>query len=136
MKFTTAVAIAAAATVVAAETNAHRMARGLPPKAPIRRSKTAAPKAQASGGSGGDCNTGPVQCCNSVHKADESIVQKLLDLLGLSGIPGDTQVGMNCSPVSVIGSGGGQCNQEPVCCENNNFSGLINLGCSPININL
>ena len=37
MKFAAALALVAAATVVSAETNAQRLARGLPPNAPARR---------------------------------------------------------------------------------------------------
>ncbi|KAF8976316.1 hydrophobin, partial [Cyathus striatus] len=46
------------------------------------------------------------------------------------------QVGLNCSPLSVIGAGGNSCTQQPVCCTGNNFNGLIALGCTPINLNL
>ncbi|PBK84068.1 hypothetical protein ARMGADRAFT_943952, partial [Armillaria gallica] len=60
-------------------------------------------------------------------------------LLGLLGVViGDltANVGVTCSPISVIGVGGTQCNSQAVCCDNNNFNGLIALGCTPLNIGL
>ncbi|KAH7919201.1 fungal hydrophobin [Leucogyrophana mollusca] len=84
-----------------------------------------------------ECNTGSISCCNSVQEADSSAVTSLLGLLGI--VLGDITglVGLDCSPISAIGLGSGAtCNQEPVCCTNDEYNGLINLGCSPININL
>jgi len=85
----------------------------------------------------GQCNTGSVQCCNSTTDA-QSANKALGGLLGitdiLAGVTG--QVGLGCSPLSVVGSGAGQCNQKPVCCTGNTYKGLVNLGCSPINLNL
>ncbi|KAH7883033.1 hydrophobin [Phlebopus sp. FC_14] len=141
MKFTPLLALAAAATVVSAETNAQRMARGLPPMAPAKR---ATPSYRAKRGSPSNtptssCNTGPVQCCNSMQTAGSGgVVDELLSLLGLTGsVSSGTSVGMNCSPITVVGTGSGtSCQQQPVCCENNDYNGLINIGCSPININL
>ncbi|KAH7913160.1 hydrophobin [Hygrophoropsis aurantiaca] len=83
------------------------------------------------------CNTGPVQCCDSVESASTPAVTTLLGLLGVVLTDLDILVGLTCSPISVVGLGSGAtCNAEPVCCENNNFSGLISLGCSPVNLNL
>ncbi|KAH7913048.1 fungal hydrophobin-domain-containing protein [Hygrophoropsis aurantiaca] len=85
----------------------------------------------------GQCNTGSIQCCNTLQSASSNQVAGLLGLLGI--VVGDItgQVGLNCSPVDVIGLGSGAtCNQEPVCCTNNQFNGLVNLGCSPLNIGL
>ncbi|KAF8843450.1 hydrophobin [Paxillus ammoniavirescens] len=140
MKFTYVFALAAAATVVSAETNAQRMARGLPPKAPARRGTPSfgAKRGSPSGSPGGSqCNTGPVQCCNSVQTSGGgNEIDTLLTLLGLE-VPAGTSVGANCSPISAVGTGSGaSCTQQPVCCENNNFNGLVNVGCSPVNINL
>ncbi|TFK73063.1 fungal hydrophobin [Pluteus cervinus] len=94
------------------------------------------------GGGGGSssstsqCNTGEVQCCNSVQSADDDGSQGLTGLLGILGLGDITgQVGLNCSPLSVIGVGGNSCSSQPVCCENNQFNGLINVGCTPINVN-
>ncbi|KIJ67294.1 hypothetical protein HYDPIDRAFT_25762 [Hydnomerulius pinastri MD-312] len=84
-----------------------------------------------------ECDTGSLQCCNSVQAADSSAVTTLLGLLGI--VVGDLtgQVGLGCSPITVVGTGSGAtCTQEPVCCTGNSYSGLINLGCSPINLNL
>jgi len=89
----------------------------------------------ASGGN--QCSTGPVQCCNSVESSSSENSSKTLGLLGivLQGL--DIPVGLNCSPISVLGLGSaGSCAAQTVCCDNNNFNGLINLGCSPINLNL
>jgi len=80
------------------------------------------------------CNTSDLQCCNQVQNADTPFVAGLLELLGItaSGVTG--QVGITCSPISIIGIGSNSCTQQPVCCNNNNFNGVVALGCTPINI--
>ncbi|KAF8584250.1 hydrophobin-domain-containing protein [Ramaria rubella] len=81
------------------------------------------------------CNTGPAQCCNSVNDATDPGTQALLGLLGVAVKDVTAQVGLGCTPISVIGLGqGANCAQQPVCCTNNNFNGLINIGCSPISL--
>ncbi|TEB23111.1 fungal hydrophobin [Coprinellus micaceus] len=75
------------------------------------------------------CNTGPIQCCNTVQRADSPAVAPApRDITAL--------VGATCSPISVIGLPGNSCNAQPVCCSNNTFNGLIAIGCVPIIINL
>ncbi|KAH7910899.1 hydrophobin [Hygrophoropsis aurantiaca] len=138
MKFSYVFALAAAATVVSAETNAQRLARGLSPHPPARRA-TPASRARRSSPSGtpSQCNTGPVQCCDSTHDAKDEKVSGLLGFLGIDTGSIVGSVGLGCSPISVVGVGSAStCNQEPVCCSNNTFNGVINVGCSPININL
>ncbi|KAJ3511805.1 hypothetical protein NLJ89_g3886 [Agrocybe chaxingu] len=140
MKFTTVfVALTATAATVCArlsETNAQRFQRGLPPLPPSRRATgVAAARRHQPSGISGSCNTGPVQCCNSITHATPIIATTIKALLGLV-VPADVAIGISCSPLSVIGIGGNSCNQQPVCCENNEFNGLIAIGCSPININL
>ncbi|KAI0764928.1 fungal hydrophobin [Fomes fomentarius] len=69
----------------------------------------------AARGGEGSCSTGPVQCCNSTEK----------------GIVGD--IGLGCSPITVIGAGtGSACSSNAVCCQNNNVGGLISIGCVPV----
>ncbi|KAI6041465.1 hydrophobin-1 precursor [Pisolithus marmoratus] len=127
MKFAAVVVLAAAAALVSAETNAQRMARGLPPKAPIRRHGSPADTAKRgkpSSTGGSQCNTGPIQCCNTY-------IDDLIGALGLS-VPVGTQVGANCSPISALGAGtGAQCSGQTVCCDQNEWNGLVNIGCMP-----
>ncbi|GLB42272.1 putative hydrophobin [Lyophyllum shimeji] len=85
---------------------------------------------------GNQCNTGTIQCCNSVQQASDPAVGLLAGLLGIVLGPITGQVGLTCNPISVIGVGGNSCSAQPVCCTGNSFSGLIVLGCTPININL
>ncbi|KAF8980739.1 fungal hydrophobin-domain-containing protein [Cyathus striatus] len=82
------------------------------------------------------CNTGSLQCCNSVQDANSPSIATLLGLLGvvIGSVTG--QVGVTCSPISVIGVGGNSCTAQPVCCTGNSFNGVIALGCSPINLGL
>ncbi|TFK65630.1 fungal hydrophobin [Pluteus cervinus] len=84
----------------------------------------------------GDCNTGSTQCCNSVQSLQSTSVTQLAGLLGLDlgGLTG--LVGLTCSPLSALGLGANSCSQQPVCCTGNTFSGLLSLGCSPLNLNL
>ncbi|KAF8054234.1 hydrophobin-251 [Lyophyllum atratum] len=98
----------------------------------------ALPLLAAAGPHGGvnQCNTGSVQCCNSVQNADDKSVAGILGFLGVAvqGLTG--QVGLTCNPISGIGIGGNSCASQPVCCTDNSFNGVIALGCSPINVNL
>ncbi|KIJ62697.1 hypothetical protein HYDPIDRAFT_30289 [Hydnomerulius pinastri MD-312] len=93
--------------------------------------------ALVAAGTGSQCNTGPINCCNSVQQASQ--VSNLESLCGVTqadaGVLG--LVGLDCTPITVIGTGSG-CNAQaqPVCCTNNDFNGVVNLGCSPVNINV
>ena len=49
------------------------------------------------------CNTGPIQCCNTVQRADSPAVAPLLGLLGVVIEDITALVGATCSPISVIG---------------------------------
>ena len=54
-------------------------------------------------------------------QTDTVAASTLLNLLGvtLDGVTG--QLGLGCSPLSVVGAGGGNaCSAQPVCCQNNN----------------
>ncbi|KAK0451544.1 hydrophobin [Armillaria borealis] len=87
------------------------------------------------GGTAG-CTTGAVQCCNSVQSTASNPVASLLGLLGIALGDAGANVGLTCSPISVIGVGGNACSAQTVCCEGNSFNGLIALGCTPINVGL
>jgi hypothetical protein len=52
------------------------------------------------------CNTGSLQCCSSVQSATSPGIATLLGLLGVvvQGVTG--QVGVTCSPITVIGASG------------------------------
>ncbi|PPQ67785.1 hypothetical protein CVT25_009089 [Psilocybe cyanescens] len=82
------------------------------------------------------CNGSNLQCCNSLERSDGSVVGTLLGLLGVVIQGVEVLVGITCSPIDVLGIGQNECHSQPVCCENNNFSGIIAIGCVPININL
>ncbi|KJA13720.1 hypothetical protein HYPSUDRAFT_151246 [Hypholoma sublateritium FD-334 SS-4] len=81
------------------------------------------------------CNTGAAQCCQTTQESDSTSGLALLALLGiaLQGVTG--LIGSTCSPITGIGLSGTSCSQQPVCCTNDTFNGVIALGCTPININ-
>ncbi|KAF9467662.1 fungal hydrophobin-domain-containing protein [Collybia nuda] len=82
------------------------------------------------------CGTGNLHCCNALERADDSVVGLLLGLLGVVIQGVEALVGINCSPIDILGIGQNECHDQPVCCQNNDFEGLIVIGCVPININL
>ncbi|KAH9475718.1 Fruiting body protein SC3 [Psilocybe cubensis] len=92
--------------------------------------------AAATGSPASQCNTGGLQCCNSTGTANSDAISKILGLLGIVVQDVTALVGVNCSPISVIGIGGNSCTAQPVCCTNNSFGGLVALGCSPVDLNL
>ncbi|KAN0075528.1 Fungal hydrophobin domain containing protein [Tylopilus felleus] len=82
------------------------------------------------------CSTGPVQCCDSTQESSATSLSELGGLLGLVLPSIEGLIGLDCSPITALGVSGNSCTAQAVCCSNNNFNGLINLGCSPINLNL
>ncbi|KAH0830199.1 fungal hydrophobin [Lanmaoa asiatica] len=83
------------------------------------------------------CNTGSMHCCSTTTSANNPAIAGLLGLLGIAIGDLTSTVGVACSPITGTGLGSGSsCTQQPVCCNNVYQNGLINLGCSPININL
>ncbi|KAI0085273.1 hydrophobin, partial [Irpex rosettiformis] len=87
----------------------------------------------------GQCNTGPVQCCDSVQPASslDSTLSSLLHSLDVVLDDVDTLIGSTCSPLSGLGLGlGGTCAGTTVCCNNNTYNGLINVGCVPVILQL
>lgn len=131
MKFASVLALLAAVVVVSAETNGERFARGLTPKKPTRRNVAERSTPSLSANTN-QCNTGEMHCCNSVSQAGSN--GELDDLLGLLGVvvAAGTNVGQSCSPIAALGNSG--CTAKPVCCENNQFNGLVNIGCTPIQL--
>ncbi|KAL1742957.1 Sc3 protein [Schizophyllum fasciatum] len=83
---------------------------------------------------GNSCSSGPVQCCNQVTSANNQSASLLLGLLGIVLQDLNVLIGISCTPISVLGGGDNECTSQTVCCENNSFNGLINIGCAPINI--
>ncbi|KAF8154177.1 hydrophobin 2 [Crassisporium funariophilum] len=89
------------------------------------------------------CSTGPIQCCNQVGTLTHSLTLQTqglgladdFELLGIVIDPIDAVIGVNCSPITVGGIGGNSCNAQPVCCSNNTYNGLVNVGCIVVNIN-
>ncbi|PFH45560.1 hypothetical protein AMATHDRAFT_158744 [Amanita thiersii Skay4041] len=84
---------------------------------------------------GGQCNSGSVQCCETTQSpkdAGPTTIEQLkavgVDVNSLTGL-----IGLNCSPISV---GSDTCSSQTVCCTNNYYDGLINVGCTTIIIDV
>ncbi|SJL08111.1 related to Fruiting body protein SC1 [Armillaria ostoyae] len=92
----------------------------------------------SGGGEGAACATGSAQCCDTTQSPTDlsAPVSSLLGLLGVVAGQLTGNVGVSCSPITVVGLGGTQCSNQVVCCDDNNFNGLVSLGCTPLNIGL
>ncbi|KIK53756.1 hypothetical protein GYMLUDRAFT_250087 [Collybiopsis luxurians FD-317 M1] len=80
------------------------------------------------------CTTGPIQCCDSVQSASSSAVAPILALLGIVLQDLNVEVGLTCTPITVIGAGGSSCSAQTVCCQDNSHGGLISIGCVPVTL--
>ncbi|KZV63539.1 hydrophobin-domain-containing protein [Peniophora sp. CONT] len=79
---------------------------------------------------GGVCNSGAVKCCNQVQPAPSLNGEGLDALLDL--IP----VGIDGTPISVLGISSHSCQQQTVCCENDTFDDTVAVDCTPIGVAL
>ncbi|KAJ3500899.1 hypothetical protein NLJ89_g9586 [Agrocybe chaxingu] len=81
------------------------------------------------------CNVGDLHCCNTTAIASNPVAGILLGLLQVAVEPITALIGITCSPIlAPITSN--SCSAQPVCCQNNNFNGVIVVGCSPVNLSL
>ncbi|TFK38684.1 hypothetical protein BDQ12DRAFT_665941 [Crucibulum laeve] len=74
------------------------------------------------------CNTGHLQCCNSIV-ASNDLTYQMCTLI--QGIGAGSFVGDN-SYVGFIGVGGTSCTSQLVCCQDNNWGGVFAFGCIPV----
>ncbi|KAG6337312.1 hypothetical protein ID866_1774 [Astraeus odoratus] len=84
------------------------------------------------------CSNGTLQCCGQTLTANQASVNLLQGLLGVvvSPLIGPL-LALSCSPITGIGIGGGAtCAQQAVCCEGTQFNGLVNVGCTAVNLGL
>ncbi|KAI0635195.1 fungal hydrophobin-domain-containing protein [Trametes polyzona] len=107
------------------------LAVALPGGSPAHPTTTITATPPASTGS--LCSTGSLQCCQSIGGADDPVIGVILGLLGVVVDTVGGLLGLQCSPIKIIGLGhDSACESNVVCCENNNVGGLISIGCIAI----
>ncbi|KAI0753527.1 hydrophobin, partial [Daedaleopsis nitida] len=81
------------------------------------------------------CSTGSIQCCQSVQSANSTAIAPILGVLGIVVQDVNALVGLQCSPINVVGvASGNTCDANTVCCENNAVGGLLSVGCLPVTL--
>ncbi|KAG7088157.1 hypothetical protein E1B28_012179 [Marasmius oreades] len=83
---------------------------------------------------GGDSCPPSLQCCQQAVEASDPVATTILGLLNIVLDDLNVLVGLNCSPITVIGSGNGACSTggTTVICNDNSHGSLISIGCIPI----
>ncbi|KJA29558.1 hypothetical protein HYPSUDRAFT_195940 [Hypholoma sublateritium FD-334 SS-4] len=79
-----------------------------------------------------ECDTGDAQCCQSLQNPSDPSTSDLLGTLGVVVQGLTAQVGLTCTPISVLAIAGQSCTAQPACCTGDSFNGLVNLACTPI----
>ncbi|KAF9457570.1 fungal hydrophobin [Collybia nuda] len=100
---------------------------------PLLSAATTTPTTPAS-----ECDVDNLKCCNSTQESD-ALTPPLTTLLGLLGVNLSdltAMVGSTCGALHILSLGVSDCTAQPVCCSNNNFNGIVALGCTPINLSL
>ncbi|RDX49772.1 fungal hydrophobin [Lentinus brumalis] len=71
-------------------------------------------------------------CCKATGTASDPAIAKQLGLLGIVVQDVNALIGVNCSPITVIGSS--SCSTTTVTCTDNSHGGLVALGCVPVTL--
>ncbi|KAM5537117.1 hypothetical protein V8D89_009263 [Ganoderma adspersum] len=88
-----------------------------------------------SGSTSGTCNTGTLNCCQTISSSSDPSTNALLGLIGvvLQGV--DVAVGLNCDPITAIGVGlSNTCQAQPACCPDNATGNAVSIGCVPVSL--
>ncbi|TFK71001.1 fungal hydrophobin [Pluteus cervinus] len=81
-------------------------------------------------------DVGTLLCCSNLGSASSIGIGSILGLFGIILTTLDALVGVNCSPLQILGTGGSTCTAQPVCCADVEYNGAIGVGCIPVNVNL
>ncbi|RPD71287.1 hypothetical protein L226DRAFT_468823, partial [Lentinus tigrinus ALCF2SS1-7] len=65
-------------------------------------------------------------------QASDPSIATVLKGLGISVQDVNALVGLNCSPITVIGVGSGECSGTSISCDNTQFLPAVAIGCVPI----
>ncbi|CAL1709173.1 unnamed protein product [Somion occarium] len=76
-----------------------------------------------------------LQCCETVLPAGNPAARTILNLLGVIVLDPSTLCGITCTPVSIVGTGPGDCQTNLVCCDDVSHGGVIDIGCAPVHFN-
>ncbi|TFK82504.1 fungal hydrophobin [Polyporus arcularius HHB13444] len=87
--------------------------------------------ATAIQGRGGEPSSGAT-CCSTFGESSDPAIASQLGLLGiiLNGV--DVLVGLDCSPITVIGAS--SCSGTTVTCTDNSKDAAVDIGCVPITL--
>ncbi|KAI0930636.1 hypothetical protein AcW1_003605 [Taiwanofungus camphoratus] len=83
--------------------------------------------------SSSQCDSGTIQCCDTVAPAYSASVAPVLKALKINVDDENKQVALGCGGSAVGVGAGSSCTSAPICCENNYF-GLIGIGCISITL--
>ncbi|KAF9457569.1 fungal hydrophobin-domain-containing protein [Collybia nuda] len=105
---------------------------------PLLTAATVLPRTTTPTTPASQCNVSNLKCCNSTQESDALLppVTTLLGLLGINLSDLTALVGVTCGGLNILSLGVSDCTAQPVCCSNNNFSGIVALGCTLINLSL
>ncbi|KAI0930637.1 hypothetical protein AcV5_007300 [Taiwanofungus camphoratus] len=99
-------------------------------------SALATPGGSDGGSNPSQCDSGTILCCDNVAPASCDTVKPMLSALKIQVDDDSTPIGTGCGSGGLLGIGGGSsCTNTPVCCQDNYF-GLIGIGCTSIPINI
>ncbi|KAG6328628.1 hypothetical protein ID866_10461 [Astraeus odoratus] len=78
------------------------------------------------------CQNGSIQCCNTVPQSFQYLSaygkHNVADVIAMLSATAD----VSCSPIGVLS--GNSCTQQTVCCNDTEFNGVVNVGCSNISL--
>ncbi|KAI0076941.1 fungal hydrophobin [Panus rudis PR-1116 ss-1] len=98
---------------------------------PALAAATAVPRNESPGA----CSTAPIQCCQTTAPASSDAVAPILKAIGVVVQDVNALVGLECSPISVVGVGSGAtCDANAVCCDQNNVGDSVSIGCVPVDL--
>lgn len=78
-----------------------------------------------------ECNTGGVQCCNTIESSESESVSSVLAQQGFILQGQNIPIGLNCDSFATD-SVGSNCATQPVCCDKTLVGGF-GINCNPIN---
>ncbi|PVF92938.1 fungal hydrophobin [Serendipita vermifera] len=79
-----------------------------------------------------NCNVEQEYCCDQTYDSSDKNALSMFSWIGIVAPVEGPMVGVQCNPIVNIIGGVKGCQANAVCCSQNNFNGLVNVGCNSI----